>query len=155
MKFRTVFKIFILLILFFIFVLYVHIMENRNGLSSQIQKVAQNNVITKISEYVSTWESSKMPELQVITLEGKKTTLVYDTKKPNVYVVWASWCSDCRHELPNVEYLYSEFKEKINFITVNLVGFRGETLENAMTYYNENRFSFPILFDYQKIHLMY
>lgn len=62
---------------------------------------------------------------------------------------WASWCPPCRQEMPDLNELDLEFKERgeVVLLTVNLTDGQRETRETARSYIEENGFGFTVLFD--------
>lgn len=62
---------------------------------------------------------------------------------------WASWCHNCRHEMPDLQKFYDKTKDgdKVAFITVNLTDGVGETEEKAKAYLSENKFTLPTILD--------
>lgn len=61
------------------------------------------------------------PEFKAPTPTGKLVSLTESLGKATLIDFWASWCSPCRHENPNVVSLYNEFHSKgLNIISVSL-----------------------------------
>jgi peroxiredoxin len=58
------------------------------------------------------WTGKKVPELALPDTEGKTITLSSFRGKYLLVDFWASWCSPCRQENPNVVRAYQEFKNK-------------------------------------------
>jgi len=53
---------------------------------------------------------AKIPDFKLTTPEGKSMKLSKLTKgKWTVLDFWASWCPDCRRDMPNVERMYADF----------------------------------------------
>jgi len=94
-------------------------------LNSLITKYPDNNVLqgmkksfdmqqaemTKRLE-ANGWTGKKVPELALPDTEGKTITLSSFRGKYLLVDFWASWCSPCRQENPNVVRAYQEFKNK-------------------------------------------
>ncbi|MEE9612445.1 MAG: TlpA disulfide reductase family protein [Desulfatiglandales bacterium] len=89
----------------------------------------------------------KAPDFKVSTVDGKQISYSTDLKgKKPVYVVfWATWCLICKKELPNVERLYQEMGDKIQFLGIN-VGIN-QRIEDVTTYVKKNKLTFPIVYD--------
>jgi peroxiredoxin len=89
----------------------------------------------------------KAPDFKVSTVDGKQISYPTDLKgkKPVYIVFWATWCLICKKELPNVEKLYKEMGDKIQFIGIN-VGIN-ERIEDVTTYVKKNKLTFPIVYD--------
>ncbi len=67
--------------------------------------------------------SSKVPPTQpVVTKIDQKrfTELIKPNGKPLLINFWATWCEPCREEFPALVKIDSEYKGKIDFITISL-----------------------------------
>ncbi len=58
------------------------------------------------------WTGKKVPELALPDTQGKSISLSSFRGKYLLVDFWASWCSPCRQENPNVVRAYQEFKNK-------------------------------------------
>ena len=80
--------------------------------------------------------------------EGGKAINLSDKKgKPVVVNFWASWCVYCVKELPDFENLYREYKDRVDFMMVDLPDDRRETKSAALKFIEQNGYSFPVYFD--------
>ena len=150
MKARTIILSILVIFLVIIAGLYVKNREQESKVNSRIQSVAEEEVENRIQEYINEWEGKTIPTLNVMDLSGREVSIPAKNGKYTVYVVWASWCPDCQRELSILNKLYDEYLDKVNFISISLVGFRDETIDSASNYYNKEGFKFPILFDMNK-----
>jgi thiol-disulfide isomerase/thioredoxin len=58
---------------------------------------------------------------------------------------WATWCGPCKEEMPSMEALYRQFKEKdFVFLTVS-VDYGG--IKPVKEFIKKNRYTFPVLLD--------
>src|SRR3989338_7669133 len=71
------------------------------------------------------------PDFELETLEGKKAKLSDYRGKKVILNFWASWCPPCREEMPEFQRIYSENKDKLVVVGVNLQ----ENRENAERFY--------------------
>ena len=62
--------------------------------------------------------------------------------KPIVVNFWATWCSPCKMEMPYFEKAYKELDD-VQFLMVNV----GDNLDKALTFANENSYTFPVYSD--------
>ena len=85
--------------------------------------------------------------ITIENLQGEKVTLKDLNDKPIVLNFWASWCPPCKAELGDFEEAYKEYKDKINFVMVDLVGSNNETKEKALAHIEEMGYTFPVYFD--------
>jgi thiol-disulfide isomerase/thioredoxin len=86
------------------------------------------------------------PDFRLTTLAGETVTKESLRGKPTLLMFWASWCTTCQKELPNLKALYDQKKGK-GFQAV-AVGFRDEE-SNIRNYVraHERTFSFPTTYD--------
>lgn len=52
---------------------------------------------------------------------------------------WATWCPPCRAELPMMQKLYNDYKDKIAFVLVT-----DENREKVISFFNKNGYNFPV-----------
>ena len=57
---------------------------------------------------------------------------------------WATWCVPCREEMPAIERLYQEFKDRgLVVLAVNMKDIK----KDALSFMKELKLTFPVLFD--------
>lgn len=59
------------------------------------------------------------PNFKMKTIEGKPFNLSSLKGKVVVLDFWASWCPDCRHDMPDVKRIYDKFKDNADFVGVS------------------------------------
>jgi len=112
------------------------------------QAVSQND--SRIAESGSAengQENPKAPDFSMIDQNGNNVTLSAMIGKPVVLNFWASWCPPCKSEMPEFDKVYAELGGEIQFMMVDLVDGRRETVEKGVQYIEEQGFSFPVYFD--------
>ncbi|HJD15704.1 MAG TPA: TlpA family protein disulfide reductase [Candidatus Enterococcus stercoripullorum] len=145
----------IILLIFFGF--YIKNQENKGVLNSKVRQTVQKQAYDKMENYEKYWLEKSIPSMKVTNLSNEPI-IIENNSSPSLYVVWASWCPDCQRELPIIDSLYNEFSENVNFITIDLVGFKGETIEDAKRMCEDKDLSVPVFFDttkqvYQKLNI--
>lgn len=66
---------------------------------------------------------------------------------------WATWCSPCRMEMPDIQELYQEYEgmgeeAEVVFLSVATPGIGGEgTREKVIRFMEENGYTYPVLMD--------
>lgn len=59
------------------------------------------------------------PDFQLGDLEGKTVKLSDFLGKQVVLVFWASWCPDCRKEIPQLKEMYAKHGKKVQFVSIS------------------------------------
>ncbi len=82
----------------------------------------------------------------VINNENDGVIKLSDLKGKTVFVhFWASWCKECKEELPGIQALYNRKKTDPNFVFLSVI-FR-EDPSITKKYMNENNYDFPVFID--------
>jgi peroxiredoxin len=89
-------------------------------------------------------DQAPTPEFTLPNLDSKKISLKDFRGKLVFLNFWATWCVPCREEMPAMEKLYQEFKEK-NFVVlaVNVK----DRKQDAVNFAKELKLSYPIVID--------
>ena len=78
------------------------------------------------------------------TLDGEDLSLSdYKDEKPVILDFWASWCPNCRRDMPKLSSYYDKYKDDVEVIGVNLQ----ERQSVAQKYVDSAGISFPIVLD--------
>ena len=86
----------------------------------------------------------QVPDFSLPALDGKKLRLRDFSGKIVLLNFWASWCLPCREEMPSMERLYREFKNRgFVVVAVNVKDKR----RDALAFVNELKLSYPVLLD--------
>ncbi|MBI2359283.1 MAG: TlpA family protein disulfide reductase [Deltaproteobacteria bacterium] len=89
-------------------------------------------------------EVGPTPDFTLPTPAGKKISLKNFRGKIVFLNFWASWCAPCREEMPAMERLYREFKDKgLAVLAVNVKDSR----KKAVDFVTELKLSYPIVLD--------
>lgn len=64
-------------------------------------------------------------------------------KKPVVVDFWASWCPNCRRDMPNLNSFYQKYKDKVEVIGVNMQ----EEESTVKNFIASRGINFPIVLD--------
>jgi len=87
----------------------------------------------------------KTPDFSLKDLNGKKFGLTQFKGKVIFLNFWATWCSPCKEEMPSMEVLHQQFKEK-NFILLAIsVDYGGQ--KPVKEFINKYQYTFPVLLD--------
>ena len=117
--------------------------ENNNGYNNK------QNEQSKVSESESKEEKDKKypkaPEFTLTDLNNKKVSLSDYKGKYVMINFWATWCSACKSELPDLEKFYNENKNNKDFklLTIDV----GENKDVVEKFMKENKYNFDVLLD--------
>jgi len=87
----------------------------------------------------------KAPDFSLRDLNGKKVGIKQFKGKIIFLNFWATWCGPCKEEMPSLEVLHQQFKEK-NFILLAIsVDYEG--VKPVQEFINKHQYTFPVLLD--------
>lgn len=106
----------------------------------QDSKQAQSDLNTESNDTAG----EKAIDFTLVDLNGKKVSLS-DFKGKNVYLnFFATWCPPCKQEMPDIEKVYQEYKDKdLVVLAVDL----GEDRDTVKNFIDKNKYSFKVLLD--------
>lgn len=100
-------------------------------------------------------ESSAQPAAQVeqaadftvLDNEGNQISLSQLFGNPVIINFWATWCGPCKAELPDFDKLYSEYRDSVQFMMINMTDGSRDTVESVKEFIKDAGYSFPVFFD--------
>jgi len=88
------------------------------------------------------------PDFFIIPDEGKAISLAELKGKPVFINFWNTWCPPCREEMPDLDRLYREYGQDVEFIFINIL--TGEkSLHDVTGFLSDNDYSIPVYLDRQ------
>ena len=88
-------------------------LASSTGINAQTNGASTGNPAAKILA------SGKLPQVKQIDVAGLRK-LLRAKGRPLLINFWATWCDPCREEFPDLVKFDSEFRGKIDFVTVSL-----------------------------------
>lgn len=85
------------------------------------------------------------PEFSLTGMDGNTYTVGGKRDKPMLLNFWASWCSPCEEEAPDLARLYEKYKDKLDLYAVNVTG--NDDIKAARAFAERYKFTFPVLLD--------
>jgi thiol-disulfide isomerase/thioredoxin len=86
------------------------------------------------------------PDFEVTDAVNGSKLSSHDLKGSVVFInFWASWCKECREELPSIEALYNEMAGNDSFRVVTII--YNERTETTLKYMTDKAYSFPVYSD--------
>ena len=98
---------------------YVTYLEKFNGINSNQKK--GNKLNKQFADWKKLAKGTQAPNFNYVSFSGDSLTMD-DFKGRYVYIdVWATWCGPCLRELPSLEKLQEDFKDKnVTFMSVSI-----------------------------------
>lgn len=90
---------------------------------------------------------NRAPAFSLINLEGEEVSLDDYKGKKILLNFWATWCPPCKAEMPDMEELYKEYKEKDFVVLAVNMTYSEESQENVVAFVDDNQLTFPVLMD--------
>lgn len=100
------------------------------------------NVVQETENLSDLSENMDMPNIVLETNLGETFDLS-KTEKPALVNFWATWCPPCRSEMPGLQNIYDNYKNKVDFIFIDA----GESKEDVDAFIKEEGYTFPIAYD--------
>lgn len=89
----------------------------------------------------------RAPSFTLSTLDGKTVSLEDYKGKKILLNFWATWCPPCKAEMPDMQEMYEENKEK-DFVVLGVnVTVTEKNADDVSTFVEDYQLSFPILMD--------
>ena len=89
----------------------------------------------------------QLPDFKLTSPDGRELSISSFSDKPLLIVEWASWCPDCRNQLPIIQKMYEKYGNQVHFVLINLIEPDKETTETADRYISQGEYTFPYYYD--------
>ncbi len=81
----------------------------------------------KIVPSVDAEAGDRLPDVDLVALDGSSTSSLADIEGPAVVNLWATWCAPCRREIPDFEAVHQARSDEVTFVGINI----GEDADDA------------------------
>ena len=120
-----------------------------------IDRVLRSAIVILCTALVAVviWTPRKVvPDFRVMTLDGRPLQLSALKGKVVIVDFWATWCPPCVAEVPNLNELYSQYKDKgFEIIAISLDEGGEDPLRSFVT---THAVTYPVVLgDYRTVHL--
>lgn len=86
------------------------------------------------------------PSFELETLDGGRAGIARGKPdKPIIVNFWASWCDPCRLEAPFLSDLHARYKDRVDFLGVNVTKY--DDISGAEAFVRQYQYRFPTLLD--------
>lgn len=91
---------------------------------------------------------NKAYDFALLDKEGNEISLSSLNGKVVFLNFWASWCGPCRIEMPHMQKVYEEYKDKdVVILAVNITASEKNGIDGVNSFLQENKYTFPVLYD--------
>lgn len=111
--------------------------------ANQSQTLSTSNLENRALEL----NSQQLPDFKITSPDGRELLISSFSGKPLLIVEWASWCPDCRNQLPIIQKMYEKYGDQVHFVLINLIEPEKETTETADRYITQGEYTFPYYYD--------
>jgi thiol-disulfide isomerase/thioredoxin len=95
------------------------------------------------------------PRFALRQIDGTKYDLAANKEKWTLIDFWGTWCAPCRKEHPELQSMYLKTKDgQLSNLNVITIASR-DTEQNVQTYFNEFKYSFPVIMSDKNIEKLY
>lgn len=109
-------------------------------------------IVVAIPLLIASWSNKAInfpaPAFSLATLDGKTVTSGDLRGHVVVLAFWATWCSPCRQELPDLQKVYERYKDNPNAIFYAVGGpWGGDTIGKESAFASQINVNLPLAFD--------
>jgi len=99
-----------------------------------------------LGKNIGTKVGSTVADFTIDRLDGSKFTLAdYKGKKAVNLIFWATWCTNCKAEIPSLKLLYKNHGDDIEMLAINVNV--NDSMKRVNRYLEKYEVSYPVAFD--------
>ncbi|GAA0375942.1 TlpA family protein disulfide reductase [Bacillus horti] len=87
----------------------------------------------------------KAPPFELLGLNEEVTHRLESNDQPILINFWASWCGPCKDEAPDLNSVYEEYKDRVQFYAINMTD--TDYRPNVDKFMEDYQFALPVLLD--------
>lgn len=114
---------------------------------SDSSQSSQNMTAQEYIESQALPDKSKAPEFQLPGLNEDKVGFSGASDKPTIINFWATWCENCKREMPLLEKVYKTNRDQVNVLMINTTHL--DQKEAAQKYIDQHGYTFPVGLDHE------
>lgn len=102
------------------------------------------NLKTRVKSYTDLRVGAKAPDFEIETIDGEDVVLSQMKNDYTLVIFWATWCENCKEEIPRINEAISLFKRaKVDIVAISI----DEEEADIKKYVKENSISFKVASD--------
>jgi peroxiredoxin len=105
---------------------------------------SEGNLKTRVKSYTDLRVGAKAPDIEIETIAGVDVVLSQMKSKYTLVIFWATWCENCKEEIPRINEAISLFKRAgVDIIAISI----DEDETEIKKYVKDNNISFKVASD--------
>ncbi len=105
---------------------------------------AEGNLKTRVKSYTDLRVGAKAPDFEIETIDGEDIVLSQMKNDYTLVIFWATWCENCKEEIPRINEAMSLFKRaKVDIVAISI----DEEEADIKKYVKDNSISFKVASD--------
>lgn len=102
------------------------------------------NLKTRVKSYTDLRVGAKAPDFEIETIDGEDVVLSQMKNDYTLVIFWATWCENCKEEIPRINEAISLFKRaKVDIVAISI----NEEEADIKKYVKDNSISFKVASD--------
>ncbi len=111
-------------------------------------KVFVNKIFSFSASVINEDEQILLTNYNWELIDENRNIFNFESKKNKVVLVnfWATWCPPCVAEMPSLQKLYTDYKDKVDFVFV-----AQDKVSSVSSYMSKNKYDFTISYSNSKV----